>query len=267
MIAGSIRVAFVLFGYHGQYSSAIWGLVVSVIILFVFGFSLFIAIRSLGWKYWKTAIGVLDSLAFFIGLALFICVFVCIASWGTKSVWTIEKVLNYLTFYCLIPVVGIRALLLIVNGCGGFKWKRSAKSNLKTECSKSLHFIWVSRTVHGFHWFFRDFERIVSEGSSVQVQMDIFVTGVTSDITLPENSSKIRYHIGRPQWDSLFSSMFESEEFIRDQEPVGVFFCGAPAVGRIVKAAANEASLQAARRQYVTGNRCFPKIIFHKEYF
>ncbi|GJQ12710.1 hypothetical protein GpartN1_g4501.t1 [Galdieria partita] len=265
MVAGSIRVAFALFDYHGQYSSAIWGLVVSIIILFVFGFSLFIAIRSLGWKYWKTVIGVLDSLAFIIGLALFICVFVCIASWGTKNVWTIEKVLNYLTFYCLIPVVGVRALLLIVSGCGGFKW--TPKCHMKTKSCKSLHFIWVSRTVRGFHWFFRDFERIISEGSNVQVQMDIFVTGVTSDVTLPENSSKIRYHIGRPQWDETFSNIFESEEFTRDQEPVGVFFCGAPAVGRIVKAAANEASLKAAKRQHVTGNRCFPKIIFHKEYF
>jgi respiratory burst oxidase len=267
MIAGSIRVAFVLFGYHGQYSSAIWGLLVSVLILFVFGFSLFIAIRSLSWKYLKTVIGVLDLLAFLIGLALFICVFVCIASWGTENVWTIEKVLNYLTFYCLIPVVGFRALLLIISGCGVFKWKKSKHAKAKHAPSKSLHFIWVNRTVHGFHWFFRDFERIVSEDSPVDVQIDIFVTGVVNELSLPENSSKIRYHIGRPQWSQLFSNIFEREDFIRDPEAVGVFFCGSPAVGRIVKAAANEASLEAAKKQHVRGNRCFPKIIFHKEYF
>lgn len=269
MVAGSIRVAFVLFDYHGEYSSSIWGLVVSILILVVFGTSLFVAVHSLGWKYFKTVIGILDSLAFCIGLALFISVFVCIASWGTKSAWTIEKLLNYLTFYCLIPVVGIRALLLIVNGCGGFKWKRSPKYDLQTKRhkSKSLHFIWISRTVHGFHWFFRDFERIVSEESSVQILMDIFVTGVTSATSLPESSSKIRYHIGRPQWDELFSNIFENEDFIRDQEPIGIFSCGSPAIGREVKAAANKASLMAAKRQHMNGNRCFPKIIFHKEYF
>eukprot|EP00871_Galdieria_phlegrea_P004148 jgi/Galph1/4734/GphlegSOOS_G3341.1 len=272
MIAASIRVAFALFSYHTQYSSAIWGLSISIPSILVFGLSLLIAIHSLGWRYLKTIIGILDTLTFVVGLVLLVCVIVCIASWGTPNTWTMEKVLSSLTFYCLIPIVGVRALLLVTNGCGGLKWEKGKKKNTaenggNSQSGKVLHFIWINRTLHGFYWFLRDFENSVTQDAYVRVRFDIFVTGVTESEALPPSDNIIRYHIGRPQWETLFSDILQEDNFIGNRDPIGVFFCGAPAVGSIVKAAANQAAFEATKRNHLRGNRCFPKIIFHKEYF
>ena len=73
------------------------------------------------------------------------------------------------------------------------------------------------------------------------------------------------FHTGRPDWEQVFCQAISKAHSSNpdEGEPVGVFFCGSPAVARELRRTAQKVTTE---HQHASGN-CKCRLIVHKENF
>ncbi|HEY6722712.1 MAG TPA: ferric reductase-like transmembrane domain-containing protein [Polyangiaceae bacterium] len=124
------------------------------------------------------------------------------------------------------------------------------------ERPKKVHFFWLNRDPHSFEWFHDLLTRIEQTDQGRLVDIRIFMTSGRGHITAtflnlarellhqqgdPDLLTGLRSktNMGRPDWHQELSEIAEQHR----PEPVEVFFCGPPGLGRQIHAACRDLQL------------------------
>lgn len=146
------------------------------------------------------------------------------------------------TSYILIWVV---FLLRLYNICRG-QLSLAPFDSSDINRLRSVHFIWVNRTVQDMEWFITELEQIHSSDNIGIFSFELYCTR-ESVASLHEAMAahphlRAVFHAGRPQWPQVFSTLRQSRYDTVDNCTVGIFYCGSVAMGRAIRASALEAS-------------------------
>eukprot|EP00039_Didymoeca_costata_P030659 m.30770 g.30770 ORF g.30770 m.30770 type:complete len:736 (-) comp8237_c0_seq1:27-2234(-) len=114
---------------------------------------------------------------------------------------------------------------------------------------KGVRFIWIVRHESQCWWM----EELLEVTKNKQIVADIYLTRQEEDELPKSISSQIRFHSGRPNFDDIIRDVYPPAYF---QDPLGVFFCGSPAVGEHISEACDE---------YMEASHAH--VYFHEEHF
>ena len=182
--------------------------------------------------------------------------------------------------------------------------ERGEGKNTENHKFKSITGIWVSKTHASMKFAARDIVDTLSMGLSPIFSMEFYGTreekpkkkstakagdsekedddssdGTDSDPTLVMKRGQHAIRVGRPDWEHIFlhaieqaheSNMVDGGSTDQSGEncTVGVFFCGSPAIARVLQRTSQEVTAyHQYRTQQETGALCHCRILVHKENF
>jgi len=130
------------------------------------------------------------------------------------------------------------------------------RSRARTSRLEKLHFFWLNRDAQPFEWFSDLLRQVEALDEHERIDINIYTTEARANITAmalnlarelshdlgnPDlmTGLRARTHIGMPDWKAELSRI----RALHAPDPVGVFFCGPPALGRAIREACGELGL------------------------
>lgn len=119
---------------------------------------------------------------------------------------------------------------------------------------RNLHFFWLNRDLYSFEWFAELLAELERVDRRHLVEMHLFMTGERGDMAAatkglsrriariagrPASTLRFRLRSGRPNWAKELGAIARQ----CDPEPVDVYFCGPPGLGRQLRRTCAELGL------------------------
>lgn len=267
MFCASVAVETLVFAiWIFEFDKAAAGLqlVMSMVALVVFGSKVVFSILAYGPKryfsswvcYFEICIVMLDSVALFSSIA-------------TLASPSPEAAILYFTFHAGFVVVHGARIFHIFHATA-----RPPESQTTSETSdgtvdkiRSITGIWVTRHYSGMSYAVPSLTETMM-GLPSLFCLELY--GTREEETSKDATLKKIAKAGRPNWETIFECAIE-DAYASDpngDEAVGVFFCGSPAIARVLQSTAQQVT---ARHQHATAkrdgkpSRC--RILVHKENF
>jgi len=167
-----------------------------------------------------------------------------------------EDFLKYETVLLVGAGIGVTPFASILKSI----WYRmnNLNSSEPTRLSK-VYFTWVIRDFGSAEWFHSLLHAIEDQDYQNRIEINIYLTAkikeddmnniIVQDVGAEKDaitSLRAPTHFGRPNWDRLFPSISQKHP----ETDVGVFFCGPPALSKILRVKSNQYSIPNGTRFY-----------------
>jgi len=167
-----------------------------------------------------------------------------------------EDFLKYETVLLVGAGIGVTPFASILKSI----WYRmnNFNSSKPTRLSK-VYFTWVIRDFGSAEWFHSLLHAIEEQDTQNRIEINIYLTAkikdddmhniIVQDVGAEKDaitSLRAPTHFGRPNWDRVFSSIAEKHS----ETDVGVFFCGPPALSKMLHVKSNQYSSPNGTRFY-----------------
>jgi len=159
-----------------------------------------------------------------------------------------EGFLNFETVLLIGAGIGVTPFASILKSI----WYRMNNFNNSnpTRLSK-VYFTWVIRDYGSAEWFHSLLHAIEEQDTQRRIEINIYLTGkvkedemnniIVQDVGAEKDAItflRAPTHYGKPNWDRLFPSIVEKHP----ETDVGVFFCGPPALSKVIYQMSNKYS-------------------------
>lgn len=257
-------IVFSVWIFEFDREAAMAQLLISLVALFIFGSKILLSIVAYGpSRYFKSWVCFYEIAIVFLDLVA------AIASIGTVDSPTSEEAIVYFTFF---------SAFIVVHGSRIFHIFHSTARPPPTETSgvdssdgtvdrvHSIKGIWVSRYFSNMSFAALD---LVDSLAGLPPVFSLELYGTREDKKTKAEAFKNVACAGRPDWDKIcLTAINDAHATNPEGEPVGIFFCGSPAIARVLQRTAQQITAQHQRAtEKREGTRCQCRLLVHKENF
>jgi respiratory burst oxidase len=178
-----------------------------------------------------------------------------------------EEAILYFSFFAAFVILrGVRIFHIFhVTARPPKLVEAEVKKGAKVDKIHSITGVWVSKRYSAMSFAATDLVKTLPNLSPFSLQFfgtrEIQKTSEETFKEMVRGNHSVR--AGRPDWDSMFySAIAKAHATNPEGEAVGVFFCGAPAIARVLQTTAQKVT---AEHQYTTGMSCRCRVLVHSE--
>jgi respiratory burst oxidase len=257
-------IVFSVWIYDFDEAAAILQLLISLVALVIFGSKILFSILAYGparylisWVcYFEICIVLLDLVA-------------VITSIGTLDSPTTEKAILYFSFFSAFIVVhGARIFHIFHSTARPPPTATSGVESFDGIVDKihNIKGIWVSRYFSNMSFAALD---LVNTLAGLPPVFSLELYGTREDKTAKSDSLRHVAHAGRPDWENIcLEAINKAHATNPEGESVGIFFCGSPAIARVLQRTAQQVTAQHQRATAKSnGKPCHCRLLVHKENF